>query len=489
MQARILSFVAAVAFAATACTDSPGERAAGPIRSSVTSGESTTLVARSVALALASSDLRQALVEDMRDNPVPRHPLHLRSYLSGRNGGRLAAAAASRAGLNASDWMAMLDGMPALEIIALRPLDRVRWQGTGDVLVGMTLLRQKDFRSARDTLIVFTTGGSAVALAPDQFVPSPLLLIRPAESPFASDPEGARLRAPHQNRSTISTPMEEYAVMSTCDPLTQVTECADDPPQGGGGPVGYFTDATLTYNQCAATGDTDGDGFLQACEYQLAALFAPQMATYPVADGPNTRETYWSARPDFTSQPNAVKIFYAVSWYADGGEVNTGYSSHYGDSEFIILTVVNPDPNYARWELASATLSAHWGTAQDATGIYSADALEYSDNYKGRPRIWAARSKHGNYRSKAVCDDGGFLFTDTCDDNQPETGSLFVASDRNLGNFFWGASPVRLKDCTRSVVNTYPGTECFWTNDRFQGWQGRTPDSSGYKTSLSFFYF
>src|SRR3977135_2542773 len=60
-----------------------------------------TLLARGVALALRSPDVRQQVLADLRDSPFNNHAVEIGSYLRGTRGRRVLTAAAAALGVDA----------------------------------------------------------------------------------------------------------------------------------------------------------------------------------------------------------------------------------------------------------------------------------------------------------------------------------------------------------------------------------------------------
>jgi hypothetical protein len=454
-------------------------------------------LALAVALALRAETLRNQLLQDFRDSPFQNHAIDLRSYLNGKAGQPLAASVAEKLGKSAVDFRAFLAALPHLTIQFDRTFDRVKWKGTADVIVyasgdsGMKrLLAGPVARGYR------TTGQSVDVPIWDAGLGT-YLSIFPTDINFGNDPEGRRAASPkHTDRQTISTREEERAReqqhVATFNTMLPPPTCDPSPCQTGGGPSA--DGIALPYPYTAAycfgwtswgmeainsTNDTDHDGIRQDCEYQLAYQFRPQMARNSHEDAPD-REPYWSV----TTVPGSltrVRIFYALSYYRDAGAPYTdGYSSHDGDSEFVIVELennMNPG-NYRLWEVTYVTFSAHWnaGWLVDHTATYAASDLEYPVSYRGRPRVWESWDKHGNYRSKAVCNSE---WNDACTDWFTGTvyDNLDVVAGANLGNtynFFPDAGPSnQLLNCVTSRAPAFGqlGVECFWFGaDVFAGW-------------------
>jgi hypothetical protein len=208
-------------------------------------------------------------------------------------------------------------------------------------------------------------------------------------------------------------------------------------------------------------------------------------------DNVPARQPYWAAsrNPD---RPDNVQIIYALSYLRDGGYDLWGHP-HEGDSEFIILEVINASGS--RWGIIGAILSAHFNVEEflyPGSGIhhgadhYYWDDLDYPQG--PFPRIWSALDKHANYRNRAVCESGGDLMQDSCGGDYFGT-QIPAPVSRNLGNYYHvpaGSESIatQLRDCTRwegptSMYFAYrTGEECFWNlnTTRFSGWDPAKPD-------------
>jgi hypothetical protein len=104
---------------------------------SVVPAHQTTVdsVARGIALAMASSDVRTRLLDDFRDSPFPAHALELRSYLSGTQGSVIARDAARALNMSEPAFLKLVAALPSMEFKMERALDRVQWTGTANVVV------------------------------------------------------------------------------------------------------------------------------------------------------------------------------------------------------------------------------------------------------------------------------------------------------------------------------------------------------------------
>jgi len=405
----------------------------------------------------------------------------------------------------------IVESLPALTLELDRALDRVAWKGTPDLVVyGSTLKPNARARQSPSTT-GFTLDGTVVSVPLLEAGKNPYLAIAPTDVKFGSDPEAMRANAPrNSDRQTVATREEEWArekhgfgvsftmLPPPCDP-----DCGSG---GGASSDGIALPNPYTAAYCFgwvswgvapidASNDTDNDGIRQDCEYQLAYQFRPQMARNSHEDAPD-REPYWSVTR-IPGTVTGVRIFYALSYYRDGGDHTTGYTAHDGDSEFVTVDLennMNPG-NYRLWEVTSATLSAHWNSSVDETAKYDASNLEYPVSYRGRPRVWESWDKHANYRSKDVCNTTNF---DVC--TTAFTGTVYddleVLSTANLGNEYDRTPFTRaniLIDCVGSRNPSFglTGFECYWSQTSsgfFLGWHPDTGqgDATSY---FNMFYF
>jgi hypothetical protein len=477
--ASLLSLVVCLA----ACTDQVTTPDAGTPPSEVASAarapvDAAAPVARGIAMALAQPGLRRQLLEDLRDSPFPRHKLHLKSYLHGRQGRAFAVSAAQALRVHPEAFLASLDALPEMELVVYTPRDRARWTGDRDLLVvGTTTPRAEAL--AGKFMTGYTTEGTASTHHVAAYMSSARIYIIPAETDFGPDPEGRRQAAPGRTGNTISTREDEISIQATCEEEWRRTECPGD----GTGPNiesgGIQLASQFTWTNCTngvpASEDIDADGIRDQCEYELAWQFRPHLYMSP-ADDTRSRESYWAVAKDPLT--GLIRIFYALGYHRDGGENTTGIGSHTGDSEFIVLKIKEANvsslfPNPARWILESAALSAHFGQPGDGTATYPYGQLAYpSGTPRSRPKIWVAEEKHANWPSGSACGWGVWGFDECSANNLYE--DVEVRPTANLGNSspYGIPTPNHNGVCIGSLQG-HPGLECFWASGiNFLGWQG-----------------
>jgi hypothetical protein len=249
--------------------------------------------------------------------------------------------------------------------------------------------------------------------------------------------------------------------------------------------------------------DHDNDHIRDDCEAALASRLAP-LLNIGVDEWVPARQPYWAAsrNPD---RPDNVQIIYALSYLRDGGFAFDFYTdNHEGDSEFIIIEVINTTGS--TWGIIGATLSVHFdaeqsgcyvivgtrivfdpncGTSPGADSYYW-DDLDYPQG--PYPRIWSSLGKHANYRNRAVCESGTYL-QDSCGGDYVGV-QIPAPASRNLGNYYnvppASRNPAtQLVGCTLWEGSSYmygwfrTGQECFWdiTNAAFSGWDPAKPDA------------
>lgn len=170
---------------ATACTESPtgppGQAGLPSASAFPTQGptvpERHEQVARQLALALSSPDLRAALRTELDRSPAVERKLHFQALIAdGRRPFRRALARG--AGADEATILAEIHGLAPLEVYLPVPDHRARWQGTDDLLVA-TVLRDGD------APVAFDLEGRRQLLDASQPPDQPVLALVPAEQPFA----------------------------------------------------------------------------------------------------------------------------------------------------------------------------------------------------------------------------------------------------------------------------------------------------------------
>lgn len=297
-------------------------------------------------------------------------------------------------------------------------------------------------------------------------------------------------------------------------PCEQNPEMCGSGGGGGGGTgdpapdaPGIFIGNSFSLGTCvspsgANINDVDRDGLDDYCEFILAWKFLPAMsfASYDCDTG---GERYWAAKV-FPDQGYVVRLAYLPSYYVDCGtpdesgcDVIGACTSHYGDSEFIIVDI-RYNVSTRHWYLVKAFLSAHWQFPESygsqvtqstqIPGNFNASAFTYPTNTNAFPQVWVAQGKHANYPTRAACNAGGAFGYDTCDGNPDSWVQLDHNRWHNVGSLH--ANMINTGSCVTGgrLVATYPdayGIECYWVpNDDFQGWSTARPAASPYYNGL-----
>ena len=431
---------------------------------------SLDLVARGLAVALEDEALRRQIVEDLRDSPFLFQALHLPSYLSGERGSSILAAMGQALGQDADALASAVDRLGNVELRMPSTLARFRWDGDPD---GLAVVPWEPEFYVDAQVSGYGAGGEDVRIAAHEPSTAPVMSLRPSPIDFGPDPEARRAAAPRRNYSTVSDPTVPDP--GDDDPLADI-DCEEDPTQpeceegeGGSGPPAYSVSGTgsFCWVDDGASGDDDSDGFLDSCEYAVARAFAPELRIQS-GDSYSSREPYWAAEAD----EDGARIFYALAYHRD--------ADHYGDSEFIVMDVEYGPGSY--WRFEKVFLSAHYGAP--TPGYDSSEWVPrntypaYSNQRPHVPVVWVADGKHANYKSQDACNSGANA-TDDCS-GPSVIENIAVFSDANLGRRY-----DTILNCVDSRSD-YPGNECFWTADRFEGWYSDPPsDASGYRGHLN----
>jgi hypothetical protein len=268
------------------------------------------------------------------------------------------------------------------------------------------------------------------------------------------------------------------------------------------------------YNFCTTTlgaADADGDGLNDWCENALAAAFSPwlifdeeestsgQMAHYAVRKGTPAECTVNGYAPQ-----NCVVIFYAMSYFADGGLY--GFTDHDGDGE-MVLEKLNWDPYDKAWLLDWTFLSAHGYTSPYSAWV-PYDQIGYQGNVWGHPTVHVSQNKHANYKSKDACENacfGWWVFQvcEDCDEGVQKRLDIGWGGVRNVGS---SAHPLANEVWLNGQVEAYwyrtytqagtNGYSTVWYDTSwptyFCGWRpvsDRTQCGGGYRGKLVAFGF
>lgn len=149
------------------------------------------ILARGIAMAMDSRDLRMGILEDMRDSEWTQHKLVLQDYLSTERGEELIRSAAAGLKMKPIDLLDLVEGLPDLDFYVPSRQQRLIWEGTSDFAVGATLVTDIP------QVTLFTSAGEAFSYAYglQSSASTPLLthlILHPAEQ------KGERLVLPEE---------------------------------------------------------------------------------------------------------------------------------------------------------------------------------------------------------------------------------------------------------------------------------------------------
>lgn len=458
-------------------------------------------VARAIAHALESRDLRDTLIANMAKSTYPNHVL-LFSELGDTSSWSPAIVTSIEGHLGTN--VDALDRLPANDtvitiLVVTSALDRATWDGNADVLVltlSDTILREESLPNRG-----FYTDGT-VMTAPLAFVEYelPVLTVRAVPASFL-DPDTTEAIGRVDMRPdgrTISSFEEEFWFPLSADRSSTATP--DTLP------------STKSFRDCTEnvpdTLDLDGDLLDDECEFELARTFAPHMI-FDSADlvfdssVPPRRlgdhEVFWEARRPLQNEelimPFAVTegdlkdevwIFFAVAYYRDGGTGSDFWDNfggpHPGDSEFIVMSVTYSDSSDSEgWVFSRYCLSAHWGK-------WPVDSSKCYKSSTGRvPPVWVARWKHANYATQAKCESGA-AGVDQC--ASPRLDTVVVATFPGEDVYRW---KIGVRDTAYRHYNSdSTAFERLWNRQNFCGWLGlsdRSECAGSYDKRLRFFRF
>jgi hypothetical protein len=242
--------------------------------------------------------------------------------------------------------------------------------------------------------------------------------------------------------------------------------------------AGGIANIGLTSADCSVTtafvDDMDDDLMLDECEHRLAEAFEPFLRFYGADGDPSrrARRPKWAVQWDYPSGMGAGRatIYYAFSYENDFGVPGTGITSHYGDTEFVVVKA--HDVLGGDWITSSVFLSAHFGAMSDTSDWVWPTLFEYELGLhgSGHPVIHVAENKHANYVNSAECDLGGATF-DNCNGAPTAEEWLGISPNGNLGS-----RDVPL--LSREADSTTGNAEAYWSSLQFCGWQVAGEDNA-----------
>jgi hypothetical protein len=157
-------------------------------------------------------------------------------------------------------------------------------------------------------------------------------------------------------------------------------------------------------NPDVAANDADHDWVHDSCEGRLASAFAPRIMTSATEPCP-TWEPVWATKG--YAGGVRMRIAYMLAYWKDCGQKVYGVftiPAHDGDSEMVTVQIIF-DANSNHWMTESVWTSAHYLEDNfDNSEWKSWWEYQFVDNHsRGRPIVWASRSKHANYWHEAWC--------------------------------------------------------------------------------------
>ena len=426
-------------------------------------------VAQAVARVLASPGNRAILVDSMKSSLRETHAIDLMEYLRS-----LPDEIPARS--EALDRLLQEPIVRDLELALPVSRDRVTWEATDDIVVtsetpmpadtsaelstddSILNLRLSDFYS-----VGYKTDDSQLLFLPTDPIPFPLLLVRRKTSDNRAFVDSSDM----DDRSTVSTIAEEYLV-------------GVDVPMGSRADQQFRNRARTLFppHDCFNRGgeDIDADGLSDACEYEIAHAFRPVLLLDKDEDNAD-RQTYWEVRiadgelteQDAERRPvSQLWLFYALGYYYDGGR--WGLTWHHGDTEFIVMSVapVGEAPGDSLWAMTKICYAAHWDARGEFHKCYFADdeVVQYDDTREGRPMVWVAYNKHGNYPNERTCRDKRlFLWVKELCRGSFKKENVEVLEHRQLGRYY-PSTPTSIEEERKYRT----GVERLWSADKFCGW-------------------
>ena len=158
-----------------ACADS----AVAPVTERAESADAAAAandIARGIALALTSPELRATIRDAMRASPMNEHKLVLQDFVNTSEGRQLVAAAARALDVSEERFVQIVSGLPELDFYAPFDEHRLEWRATADVLVAATFDPENRYLDA------YSIDGATVRLDYEDGTPSiALLILHPGE--------------------------------------------------------------------------------------------------------------------------------------------------------------------------------------------------------------------------------------------------------------------------------------------------------------------
>lgn len=242
--------------------------------------------------------------------------------------------------------------------------------------------------------------------------------------------------------------------------------------------------------------DSDDDGLTDACEFALAATFAPTLLVRAGGcnwDGESTPQRLGGGYLHAVGRAEGrIRIAYVPAYFMDCGWQDhrcilpfVNCDPHAGDSEFMVVELIM-EPGASTWTVTGVFLSAHcFGRGASSCRWYRGVDLQRFGWHDRGPVVWVAEGRNANYPSWQAC-NAGHRTMDTCARNDASY-RFPVRADANLGS---RASPGLEDGCLtghqlgRRTVDP-KRRECFWSPDAaFRGWQPSGVGATSYERYL-----
>ena len=117
------------------CVDAPSTPILGPLEE-LAAPDRLSEIAKAMAFAMESTDVRTRILEAMRASPRVDHSLILGDYLSEARAQDFLRASASALNLSAVQFLSMIQGFPELEFVVPFTEHRLAWTGTSGIALG-----------------------------------------------------------------------------------------------------------------------------------------------------------------------------------------------------------------------------------------------------------------------------------------------------------------------------------------------------------------
>ena len=344
--------------------------------------------------------------------------------------------------------------------------DRINWQSTDDIVV-------MAFDSTTLNQVGYRTNDSVVAISPYERLGYPLIAVGSLNPDIDRFTEVA-IAVDSLYPRTVSTILDEYHLAS---PERNYSDW----------PESRHIDDCVNLDAA----DDDLDGISDKCELLIASEFVPVLR-FDSEEKDAERMTLWEVRSPDASEvlktqehprrlqrlPDRLWIFYALGYYNDPGYKLLPFTNHRGDSEFVVMAIRRVEAASAptdSWIVTKICFYAHWGAPAEHKECLdaSSEKISYgSGEDRGRPVVFVARGKHGNYVDPDTCMEYEWyfpwtlLYRDKCEGPFGH-GQIRLTMDQKLGPY---RPDKEWKVSSASTTASQTGTERLWSDADFCGW-------------------